>query len=218
MASGSLAFVHRYVAPVNSDLILVLLHGAGGNEFDLMRFGRAIAPGAGLLSPRGQIEINGAARFFACHSDREPLADDLPLRTHALANFLETAALHYGFARRRVVILGYASGATMAASLLLRRPQVVPACMLLRPMVPFEAETTIALDRHKVLIGAGRRDLLVSQRHPTRLTELLRRNNAAVDLYWSNGGHYLCDEDLTTAQTWLQWRGLLHADALREAA
>jgi len=135
--TDALAFEHRYQpgAP-GSRVTLLLLHGTGGNESDLLPLGSAVAPQAALLSPRGNVLERGMPRFFRRLAEGVFDLDDLTQRTYELADFVDAAARTYGFDAAQVVGLGYSNGANIAASLLLLRPQVLAGAALLRPMLP----------------------------------------------------------------------------------
>ena len=135
-------FVHRFEpAPAgDSDGTLLLLHGTGGNENDLLPLGHAVAPRASLLSPRGQVLEHGMPRFFRRLAEGVFDHDDLVARSHALADFVTESAGRYAFDPARVVAVGFSNGANIAAALMLLRPAILAGAVLLRPMVPFEPE------------------------------------------------------------------------------
>jgi phospholipase/carboxylesterase/glyoxalase family protein len=134
----SLEFVHRFIPARERErgLTLLLLHGTGGDETDLLPLGEALAPGAALLSPRGKVRENGMPRFFRRVSEGVFDLEDLRFRTHELADFVAEAAAAYGFDPTRVVAVGYSNGANIAASIVLLRPQTFAGAILFRPMVP----------------------------------------------------------------------------------
>ena len=183
---------------------LLLLHATGGDEHQLVGHGRELAPDATLLAPRGQVLENGVTRrFFARHS---PLALDVPdllRRTDELAEFVAAAVDAYGLARDRVRALGYSNGANIAASLLLRRPEVLAGAVLLRPTLPYEPDTPPMLAGRDVLIASGARDPYVEPGKAERLAEILRAAGASVDHRVTGPGHGLDAADLTAASEWL---------------
>src|SRR5258705_13908642 len=128
-------FIHEFV-PSTSSRTLLLLHGTGGNERDLIPLGRELDPNAGLLSPRGKVLENGMPRFFRRLAEGVFDLEDLKYRTNELADFVTAAAQHYRFTSDNVVAVGYSNGANIAASMLLLRPEVMPAAILFRAMVP----------------------------------------------------------------------------------
>src|SRR5438270_12484205 len=142
MDTSELGFVHRYIpAQVISKSTLLMLHGTGGNEDDMLELGRMLAPGMAMLSPRGKILENGMPRFFRRLAEGVFDIEDLQRRTHELADFVEAASAIYGFDARNVIAVGFSNGANIAASMLLLRPAVLSAAVLFHPMVPFIPET-----------------------------------------------------------------------------
>ena len=133
---ANLDFIHQFI-PGSSDRTLLLLHGTGGSENDLIPLGRELDPAAALLSPRGKVLENGYPRFFRRLAEGVFDLEDLKQRTDELADFVIGAAKHYRFDARKLVAIGYSNGANIAASILLRRPGVLPLAILLRAMVPF---------------------------------------------------------------------------------
>ena len=204
--TADLTFAHRFVRPVGeppSPLTLLLLHGTGGDESDLLGLGRTLAPTAALLSPRGRVPEHGAPRFYRRLVEGVFDLPDLHAETAALAGFVAAAAAAYGFDPARVVAVGFSNGANIAASLLLSRPGVLAGTVLLRPMVPFEPDAVPALAGVPVLIAAGSNDPLVPRRQTDRLAEILRRGGAAVTVADQPAGHGLVPGDVAVAAGWL---------------
>jgi predicted esterase len=199
-------FVHRYepAPPGATEGTLLLLHGTGGNENDLLPVGRAIAPGAALLSPRGRVLENGMPRFFRRLAEGVFDHEDLVARTHELADFVAAAAKRYGFDAERVVAVGFSNGANVAGAMMLLRPEALAGAVLLRAMVPFEPETPPDLRGRRVLVAAGKADPIVPAPQSERLAAILREAGAEVTLHWSPGGHTLDRADLTAAAAWWQ--------------
>src|SRR6476661_7277138 len=144
-------FIHEFV-PGSSNRTLLLLHGTGGNERDLIALGRELDPNAGLLSPRGKVLENGMPRFFRRLAEGVFDLEDLKHRTNELADFVTEAAQHYGFATDQLVAVGYSNGANIAASMLLLRPEVLSAAALFRAIVPLYPETPPSLSSVRVWI------------------------------------------------------------------
>lgn len=202
---GPLDFVHRYEPPARPGApTLLLLHGTGGDEHDLIPLGRELLPGAGLLSPRGKVLEHGMPRFFRRLAPGVFDLDDLRQRTTELAAFLAGAARHYGFDPGQVVAAGYSNGANMAASLLLLRPGSLAGAVLFRPMVPLVPDPIPRLEGVPVFVAAGRRDTVVPPAEAERLAHLLRQAGAAVTLHWQEGGHELRREEVQAAAAWLR--------------
>src|SRR3984893_18762593 len=195
-------FIHEFV-PGTSNRSLLLLHGTGGNERDLIPVGRELDPRAALLSPRGKVLENGMPRFFRRLAEGVFDLEDLKKRTNELADFVATAAQHYGFPRDNVVAVGYSNGANIAASMLLLRPEILSAAILFRAMVPLVPETQPNLSSVRVWIGAGTIDPIVPASETKRLAELLRSAGADVTIRFFEGGHELTHHDVKTAREWL---------------
>lgn len=208
VSGDALDFVHRYIPPSSGSELagsttLLLLHGTGGDENDLIPLGRALLPGAAVLSPRGKVLEHGAARFFRRLAAGVFDQEDLALRTEELADFVEAAERNYGFDARGVVAVGFSNGANIAASILLRRPGVLRGAVLFSPMVPFEPESLPDLGGTSVFIGAGRSDPMVPQGEVERLAEILRDSGADVSVHWESGGHSVGERELEAAREWI---------------
>jgi len=201
MKSG-LDFVHEFV-PGSSKRTLLLLHGTGGNERDLIPLGREIDPTAAILSPRGKILENGMPRFFRRLAEGVFDLEDLKKRTNELAAFVAAAAQHYGFASDKVVAIGYSNGANIAASLLLLRPGTLRAAILFRAMVPLVPEKLPDLSLLRVWIGAGNQDPIIPTSETQRLVELLRNARADVTIRFFTAGHNLTNHEIEIAREWL---------------
>jgi predicted esterase len=195
-------FIHEFV-PGTSNRTLLLLHGTGGNERDLIALGRELDPNAALLSPRGKVLENGMPRFFRRLAEGVFDLEDLKHRTNELADFVIAAAQHYGFASDNLVAIGYSNGANIAASMLLLRPEALPTAILFRAMVPLYPETQPNLSSVRVWIGAGDQDPIVPASETKRLVELLRRAGADVTIRFAKAGHGLTNDDLEAAGHWL---------------
>jgi phospholipase/carboxylesterase len=200
-------FAHRFVPGRRADgLTLLLLHGTGGNETDLLPLGGVLAPGAALLSPRGKVLENGMPRFFRRLAEGVFDHEDLVARTHALAAWVAAAAEEHGIDAGRIVAAGFSNGANVAASLMLMHPTTLAGGVLFRAMVPFEPEQAPDLGGRPVLIGAGQADPIVPAANSERLAELLRAAGADVTLDWRPGGHSLGRAEVDDAARWLAER------------
>jgi predicted esterase len=205
-AFGELGFIHRWepaADPAGRDTILVL-HGTGGNENDLVPLARELSPGRAILSPRGKVVERGMPRFFRRLAEGVFDLEDLALRTDELAQFLDDAAASYGFDRNRVLALGFSNGANIAASMLLRRGPVLRGALLFSPMLPFEPRETPDLSSVSVFIGAGMADTVIPPDQARRLVDTLRGAGASVTDYWHPAGHTITHEELRSAKAWLK--------------
>ncbi len=195
-------FIHEFV-PGASDRTLLLLHGTGGNERDLIPLGHELDPNAALLSPRGKILENGMPRFFRRLAEGVFDLGDLKKRTNELADFIAAAAQHYELTADKIVPVGYSNGANIAASLLLLRPEILRTAVLFRAMVPLVPEKVPDLSSVRVWIGAGDQDPIIPTSETRRLIELLRSAGAEVTIRFANATHGLTDADVKTARHWL---------------
>ena len=204
MQTEKFAFVHRFApSGTGSARTLLLLHGTGGDETDLIPLGAALDPDAALLSPRGKVLENGMPRFFRRLSEGIFDEEDIKLRAQELAGFIGDAAREYHLDAGGIVAVGFSNGANIAASLLLLHPNALQAALLFHPMVPLTPDNTPDLEGVPVLITAGRRDPIVSPPETERLANLLRNANADTNVFWQNGGHNLSPAEINHANKWL---------------
>lgn len=197
-----LGFVHVWHAG-RSSRTLLLLHGTGGDENDLLPIADMLDPGANVLSPRGKILEHGAPRFFKRLAMGVFDLDDLRLRTNELADFVVNASAQYGFDATQVIAAGFSNGANIAAAMLLQRPEPLSGAILFRAMVPFTPDPLPNLTGKNVFLSAGRTDTMIPGENTERLAELLRKAGANVELQWSPGGHSLAASDISAARVWL---------------
>jgi predicted esterase len=183
---------------------LLLLHGTGGNERDLLRLGRALSPGSALLSPRGDVNEGGALRFFARLAEGVFDPEEVTKRTHALADWLELAADNYNLNPAELLAVGFSNGANIAATLLQLRPATLSGGVLLRPMVVLDQEAAPGtLAGEPILLLNGSVDPIVPPAHPPRLAALLRAGGAHVTQQFLTASHGLTPGDVAAAQGWL---------------
>jgi phospholipase/carboxylesterase len=201
-ATTELGFEHVY-EPGTTDWTLLLLHGTGGNEHDLVGLGRRVAPEAALLSPRGKVLENGMPRFFRRLAVGQLDIPDLLVRTDELAAFVTAAAQAYGRDPAKIAALGFSNGANIAVSLLLRHPGLLGAAALLRAMMAYEPEGELRLEGTDVLVAAGEGDPYSPPEQTRRLAEVLSTAGAAVSVHVEPGaGHNLGRGDLHALEQW----------------
>lgn len=201
----ALDFIHVFEpATVAGAPTLLVLHGTGGHEHDLVPLGRSLMPGAAILSPRGKVLEGTKPRFFRRLAEGVFDLDDLRARTQELADFVGAAAAHYGFDPARLAAAGFSNGANIASSLMLLRPGVIRAAGLFSPMVPFVPDPLPDLRASAVFINAGRRDPLVAPAQTQAWADLLERCGARVTLRWTDGGHAIADADAAAAADWFR--------------
>lgn len=210
MSTAPLDFIHRFVPahPAAKDApTLLLLHGTGGDENDLLQLGPLLSPGAALLSPRGKVVEHGMPRFFRRLAEGVFDEEDIRRRSAELAGFVARASTFYDFDAKHVVAVGFSNGANIAASLLLLHPDTLSGAILLHGMVPLVTETLPDLSGRRVLMTAGRADHLIPGPESERLAKLLESAGAEVTLAWQPGGHTLTQAEIQTAAEWLRARG-----------
>ncbi|MFC0385740.1 alpha/beta hydrolase [Muricoccus vinaceus] len=202
MSTTAPAFAHRFEPAADpARPPLLLLHGTGGDENDLLGLGRLVAPGAALLSPRGQVLENGMPRFFRRLAEGVFDEEDLRARTDDLAAFIRDAQARHGIAAP--VALGFSNGANIAAALLLRHPGLLRGAALLRAMVPFRDPPAARLDGTRVLLLSGASDPIVPAENSARLAAILQAAGATVKHHDLPLGHGLSQMDVALARDWL---------------
>lgn len=205
MPSALLSFQYAFEpSSLASAPPLLLLHGTGGHEQDLLPLGRTLSPGSALLSPRGKVSGRGAARFFARLAEGVFDPAEVAQRTEELADFITAAADRHKIDVSRLIAVGFSNGANIAATLLLLRPIVLGGAILIRPMVVIDRPAAPdSLVGKRVLILSGDQDPLVPPDHPRRLAAHLRAGGAEVNLETFPASHSLTRNDISAAQTWL---------------
>lgn len=206
--TADLGFIHRFAPGAPDAPVLLLLHGTGGNEDDLIQLGEALRPGAALLSPRGKVLENGMPRFFRRLAEGVFDVEDLKTRTHQLADFVAAADQAYGLGGRKPIAVGFSNGANIAAAMLLLRPGTLGGALLIRAMVPLVPEVEPDLAGIPVQINAGQSDALVPPAQSEALAALFDRAGATVKIQWITGGHALTREDLEAGRQWFGFSSL----------
>ncbi|HTI39759.1 MAG TPA: alpha/beta hydrolase [Vicinamibacterales bacterium] len=196
-------FTHVF-KPGTSGTTLLVLHGTGGDEHDLLPLARMLLPEASVLSPRGQVLERGMPRFFRRLA--EGVFDEADLRQRAgdLSRFVASAASRYGFDPQGVVAVGFSNGANIASATMLLHPETLAAAVVIRAMVPLVPDPLPPLAGKHVLVSNGRADPTVPPAETERLVQLLRSAGADVTLAWQPGGHQLTEADVATARAWLE--------------
>lgn len=201
---SDLDFVHQFLpSGAKPARTLLLLHGTGGGENQLLDLGQAIDPGASLFSPRGKVLENGAARFFRRLAEGVFDEADVVARARELAGFVKTAAKHYEIDSAHLVAVGYSNGANIAAAMMLLGLAPFHQAILLRPMVPLAQVALPDLKNARVLLAAGQLDPIAQPAIAQKLGELFRAAGAKVDFVVQPSGHELTSSDVDAARRWI---------------
>lgn len=196
---------HVFKAGTNPNKpVLLLLHGTGGNEQDLLGLADIVDPEASVLSVRGNVLENGMPRFFRRLAEGVFDEEDLIFRTNELNQFLDDASEEYHFDRQNIVAIGYSNGANIAASLLFHYKDALKGAILHHPMVPRRGIELPDLMGINVFIAAGTNDPICPQQESVELQQLLEAAGASVEVHWENFGHQLTMNEVQTAKRWYE--------------
>lgn len=195
-------FTYEFVDKMG-ERTLLLLHGTGGDERDLLPLGERLDPDANLLSPLGRIQEGGMNRFFARPAEGVFDTESIATETVALARFVDRAAAAHALTLSNITAIGYSNGANIALSLLSTQPDLIKSAILFRPARAALADSFADLSGVRILIAAGEHDELAPMGDAELLRDLLREGSATVSLHISAGGHGLQLEDEEAAQRWL---------------
>ena len=206
--NNGLDFIHRFISANSkakkSSLTLLLLHGTGGTEHDLIPLGNELTPDASILSVRGKVLENGMPRFFRRLDEGVFDLEDLKMRTDELADFILKSSSIYDFDLKRLIAVGYSNGANIGASVLLRRPEVLAGAILFRAMVPFIPDVLPDLSKKFIILLEGMRDPIVSKQEAESLLKIFNKAHSNVTIKWQGSGHNLTQEDIDSAKKWLE--------------
>lgn len=195
----------KYIFQQGSDPsapVLLLLHGTGGTEQDLLPLARHIDETASVLSVRGNVLENGMPRFFRRLAEGVFDEEDLIFRTQELHEFINKAAREYNFQRSNVVAIGYSNGANIAGSLLFHIENSLRGAILHHPMVPRRGIELPDLQSVPVFIGAGHNDPICPPEETDELAKLLTDAGASVSVHWEYSGHQLTGTEVKAASDW----------------
>jgi predicted esterase len=200
-----LELVHRFVTGEGqaASTTLLLLHGTGGDENDMLPLAAALLPGAAVLSPRGAVREAGMPRFFRRLAEGVFDLEDLALRTQQMVRFVNGAVSKYALDPDRIIAVGFSNGANIAASVLLTGPRVFSQAVLFRAMVPFEPKQPAKLGGTPVLIAAGEWDPIATPEQSRRLQQLLTEAGATPTLSFFDAAHELTRGDVSAAADWI---------------
>jgi phospholipase/carboxylesterase len=193
---------HIFIEGTNIKNVLILLHGTGGNEHDLINVGKHINPDASILGVRGNVLEGGMPRYFRRLSEGVFDEVDLFFRAQELHTFLKEALQYYAPKSEQITMIGYSNGANIAATLLMKHEKIVDSAILFHAMVPYRNHVVQSLDNTHVFIGAGSNDPIIPQNETLELIDVLRSNRASVKDVWYNNGHQLTMIEVEDAQKW----------------
>jgi len=203
--TDDIGFIHRFI-PADDKVsaeTLIVLHGTGGDENDLIGIGQAIAPGAAILSPRGNVLENGAPRFFKRLAEGVFDPKEVRSRAEELASFIRAAISKYGLNPERIFAMGYSNGANVASTVMLIDSELLRGAILFRPMLVLETDGHSDLSGKGVFISAGKMDPIVPVKSVVRLVELFEASHADVTFKWQQAGHNLLPSEVREAADWL---------------
>jgi phospholipase/carboxylesterase len=208
MNNSNFEFIHRFIPASSktkqSNLTLLLLHGTGGTEDDLIPLGKDLASYASLLTVRGKVLENGMPRFFRRLEEGVFDLEDLKIRTDELAEFILKSSSVYEFDLKKIIAVGYSNGANIAASLLLRRQEVLAGAILFRAMVPFIPDVLPDLSKKSIILLEGMYDPIVSKQEAESLLKIFTKARSNVTMKWQDSGHNLTQKDIESAKKWLE--------------
>lgn len=196
-------FKHIYLPGDAARPALLLLHGTGGNENDLVALAQTVSPGSTILSVRGKVLEHGMPRFFRRLAEGVFDLEDLRLRTEELADFIEEAKMEYGITQP-LYALGFSNGANIGASLLLSKPEKLDGAVLIRAMVPFEPDAFPDLSNKKILMLSGLMDQIIPVDNAKHLVWMFKQANADITFTMKPAGHGLTQTDVSDITSWLK--------------
>jgi len=192
----------KHIFKKGSNRVLLLLHGTGGTENDLLPVAEMVDPDASVLSVRGNVSENGMPRFFRRLAEGVFDEEDLIFRTKELHQFLDDAAEKYGFDRQQLIAVGYSNGANIAGSLLFHYEDSLKGAILYHPMVPRRGVVLPDLRSVPVFIGAGKNDPICPASETDELSSLLTEAHAQVEVHWEHQGHQLTHSEVAASKKW----------------
>lgn len=197
-----LGFIYNYI-PSSGENTLLLLHGTGGNEDDLLTIGQMLDQKASILAPRGKVVENGMPRFFRRISPGVFDIEDLKFRVSELTEFIMLACKKHSIDQRSLIGVGYSNGANTAAGLIMLEPTLLKRSILFRVMLPFLPERIPELSGTRVFISGGKYDQMISEEGTLELKNILQKSGADVKMNWEQSTHALSAGEINKAREWL---------------
>ena len=183
--------------------LVFVFHGTGGDETQFFALAKDLVPGAGVISPRGDVSETGAARFFRRTGEGVYDMEDLSRATEKMAAFVEAWKAEYP--ERSAYGFGYSNGANILASVMMTRPDLFDRVGLLHPLIPWDPAPNPALQGRHVLITAGQRDPICPWPMTERLVSWAKAQGANLTTSYHDGGHEVRREELTALAQLLQF-------------
>ena len=195
MDKQKLSRPHVWLAKPGASRTLLLLHGSGADEHDLLSLGRELDPRANILSPRGSVSQQGMTRFFEYEADFTPSRESLIREVGKLAEFLELASARYDFPLDTVVTVGFSNGSHAGGALLLLRPYLMQTLVAFgTTQVLPELDVEPDLRGKQVFIANGKQDHYSPEAKTVAMIAQLEGFGAEVTLLMHPGGHQISGE------------------------
>ena len=202
MNKPELGFIYRWeLAEIKTNKAILLLHGTGGTEHDLIDLGRLIGPRYNLLAPKGKVSEDGKARFFRRKAIGIFDVEDLKHMAIQLTDFIRKAKMAFGL--EEIIAVGYSNGANMATGIIFQEPDLLAGAILLRPMVPYEPEP-MDLSSMKILMISGMLDNTMNNEEPERLEQIFKINKAQATIKHLSVSHGLTTDDIRISKEWIK--------------
>lgn len=193
------SYVHRAKAGAPGSPILFVFHGTGGDENQFFDFGSRLLPNATVVSPRGDVSEHGAARFFRRKAEGVYDCDDLARATERMSEFV--AANRDRYESSTVLGLGFSNGANILANIMVEKPGLFEAGVLMHPLIPFRPKDRKIDEKRHVLITAGQNDPICPVPQTVALADYFKRQGDTVTLEWHGGGHEIRPNEIEAIKT-----------------
>lgn len=193
LANNDISRPHTFQQGTSSRTLL-LLHGTGGDEFDLINLGKAIDPEASYLSPRGMHLESGMNRFFERYPDGSFNEESIDVAVQELAGFVQAAVASYGIDPINIFGVGFSNGANTLAALMVSEPDLLFGAALFGSTKPYASVAAVNLTGKKIWLANGDQDsyapISVSQSWTAELKDF------GADVTWLRhaGGHQISAE------------------------
>lgn len=197
--------MHEYIYEEGKENhpILILLHGTGGDERNLLPVAERLDSEATVLSIRGNVSENGMIRYFKRHVEGQYDWEDLKQRGKELYELIEDLSEEYGFSLEDAIYLGFSNGSNIAMDILLREETKVNKAMLFAPMYPREVDKELDLSDRELYLSMGEKDPIVPLEESQRVIKIFTDSGASVTDYWVNS-HELNQATLLAGKEWYE--------------